>query len=157
MGRLVSQLKNQDLLSLLTLLSFPLHDLTSDLVSLAADLLSGTPDDFAQLLTCPYCDRGYKRLTSLKEHIKYRHEKNEESFACPLCADTFSHRSQLERHMTTHKPTRDQVKHTWMNPLPFLLWFFCGGDRRRGSSQVSSFITLTDNNWLVFRLNFLFI
>ncbi|XP_051258689.1 zinc finger E-box-binding homeobox 2a isoform X1 [Dicentrarchus labrax] len=72
------------------------------------DLLSGTPDDFAQLLTCPYCDRGYKRLTSLKEHIKYRHEKNEESFSCPLCADTFSHRAQLERHMTTHKPTTDQ-------------------------------------------------
>ncbi|XP_074550769.1 zinc finger E-box-binding homeobox 2a isoform X3 [Halichoeres trimaculatus] len=72
------------------------------------DLLSGTPDDFAQLLTCPYCDRGYKRLTSLKEHIKYRHEKNEESFSCPLCADTFSHRTQLERHMTTHKPTREQ-------------------------------------------------
>ncbi|XP_074514128.1 zinc finger E-box-binding homeobox 2a isoform X1 [Sebastes fasciatus] len=72
------------------------------------DLLSGTPDDFAQLLTCPYCDRGYKRLTSLKEHIKYRHERNEESFACPLCADTFGHRTQLERHMTTHKPSRDQ-------------------------------------------------
>ncbi|XP_040003903.1 zinc finger E-box-binding homeobox 2a isoform X2 [Xiphias gladius] len=72
------------------------------------DLQPGTPDDFAQLLTCPYCDRGYKRLTSLKEHIKYRHEKNEESFTCPLCADTFSHRTQLERHMTTHKPARDQ-------------------------------------------------
>uniref|UniRef100_A0A3Q1I7C7 C2H2-type domain-containing protein n=1 Tax=Anabas testudineus TaxID=64144 RepID=A0A3Q1I7C7_ANATE len=72
------------------------------------DLLPGTPDDFAQLLTCPYCDRGYKRLTSLKEHIKYRHEKNEESFSCLLCADTFSHRTQLERHMTTHKPASDQ-------------------------------------------------
>uniref|UniRef100_A0A3Q3MJ56 Zinc finger E-box binding homeobox 2a n=1 Tax=Mastacembelus armatus TaxID=205130 RepID=A0A3Q3MJ56_9TELE len=72
------------------------------------DLPPGTPDDFAQLITCPYCNRGYKRLTSLKEHIKYRHEKNEETFTCPLCADTFSHRSQLERHMTTHKPTRDQ-------------------------------------------------
>ncbi|XP_044221282.1 zinc finger E-box-binding homeobox 2a isoform X3 [Thunnus albacares] len=72
------------------------------------DLPPGTADDFAQLLTCPYCDRGYKRLTSLKEHIKYRHEKNEESFTCPLCADTFSHRTQLERHMTTHKPARDQ-------------------------------------------------
>uniref|UniRef100_A0A3Q1GD60 Zinc finger E-box binding homeobox 2a n=1 Tax=Acanthochromis polyacanthus TaxID=80966 RepID=A0A3Q1GD60_9TELE len=72
------------------------------------DLPPGTPDDFAQLLTCPYCDRGYKRLTSLKEHIKYRHEKNEESFACPLCPDTFGHRAQLERHMTTHKPSSDQ-------------------------------------------------
>ncbi|XP_056144990.1 zinc finger E-box-binding homeobox 2a isoform X2 [Lampris incognitus] len=72
------------------------------------DLPPGTPDDFAQLLTCPYCDRGYKRLTSLKEHIKYRHEKNEESFPCPLCSETFTHRTQLERHMATHKPGRDQ-------------------------------------------------
>uniref|UniRef100_A0AAX7V5K6 C2H2-type domain-containing protein n=1 Tax=Astatotilapia calliptera TaxID=8154 RepID=A0AAX7V5K6_ASTCA len=70
-----------------------------------------TQDDFAQLLTCPYCDRGYKRLTSLKEHIKYRHEKNEESFPCPLCAETFGHRAQLDRHMTTHKPARDQNRH----------------------------------------------
>ncbi|XP_062258927.1 zinc finger E-box-binding homeobox 2a isoform X3 [Platichthys flesus] len=72
------------------------------------DLPPGTTDDFAQLLTCPYCDRGYKRLTSLREHIKYRHGKNEESFACPLCSDTFSHRTQLERHMTSHKAPRDQ-------------------------------------------------
>ncbi|KAL6100320.1 zeb2 [Pungitius sinensis] len=73
------------------------------------DLLSGSPDEFSQLLTCPYCERGYKRLSSLKEHIKYRHERSEESFSCPLCADSFSLRSQLERHMTTHRPTRDQV------------------------------------------------
>ncbi|KAM7408010.1 hypothetical protein PAMA_003644 [Pampus argenteus] len=72
------------------------------------NLLPYTADDFAQLLTCPYCGRGYKRLTSLKEHIKYRHEKNEESFACPLCAEVFSHRMHLERHMTTHKPARNQ-------------------------------------------------
>ncbi|XP_029461277.1 zinc finger E-box-binding homeobox 2 isoform X1 [Rhinatrema bivittatum] len=72
------------------------------------DLQPGTPDAFAQLLTCPYCDRGYKRLTSLKEHIKYRHEKNEENFACPLCSYTFAYRTQLERHMVTHKPGRDQ-------------------------------------------------
>ncbi|XP_036397235.1 zinc finger E-box-binding homeobox 2-like isoform X1 [Megalops cyprinoides] len=72
------------------------------------DIPPGTPDAFAQLLTCPYCDRGYKRLTSLKEHIKYRHEKNEENFACPLCNYTFAYRTQLERHMATHKPGRDQ-------------------------------------------------
>ncbi|XP_051562879.1 zinc finger E-box-binding homeobox 2b isoform X2 [Myxocyprinus asiaticus] len=72
------------------------------------DLPPGTPDAFAQLLTCPYCDRGYKRLTSLKEHIKYRHEKNEENFACPLCSYTFAYRTQLERHMATHKPGREQ-------------------------------------------------
>lgn len=72
------------------------------------DLPPGTPDAFAQLLTCPYCDRGYKRLTSLKEHIKYRHEKNEENFSCPLCSYSFAYRTQLERHMVTHKPGRDQ-------------------------------------------------
>ncbi|XP_036400654.1 zinc finger E-box-binding homeobox 2-like isoform X2 [Megalops cyprinoides] len=72
------------------------------------ELQPGTPDAFAQLLTCPYCDRGYKRLTSLKEHIKYRHEKNEESFTCPLCSYSFAHRTQLERHMATHKPGREQ-------------------------------------------------
>ncbi|XP_058049390.1 zinc finger E-box-binding homeobox 2 isoform X1 [Ahaetulla prasina] len=72
------------------------------------DLPPGTPDAFAQLLTCPYCDRGYKRLTSLKEHIKYRHEKNEENFPCPLCNYTFAYRTQLERHMVTHKPGTDQ-------------------------------------------------
>ncbi|XP_067110586.1 zinc finger E-box-binding homeobox 2a isoform X2 [Osmerus mordax] len=73
-----------------------------------SDLPPGTPDAFAQLLTCPYCDRGYKRLTSLKEHIKYRHEKNEESLPCPLCSECFTHRTQLDRHMATHKPGRDQ-------------------------------------------------
>ncbi|TSM60535.1 Zinc finger E-box-binding homeobox 2 [Bagarius yarrelli] len=72
------------------------------------DLSLRTPDDFAQLLTCPYCDRGYKRLTALKEHIKYRHEKNEESFPCQLCSDTFAYRTQLDRHMAIHRPSRDQ-------------------------------------------------
>lgn len=71
-------------------------------------------------MTCPYCDRGYKRLTSLKEHIKYRHEKNEENFACPLCNYTFAYRTQLERHMATHKPARDQVRlPPNVQPIPF--------------------------------------
>lgn len=70
---------------------------------------NGTPDAFSQLLTCPYCDRGYKRFTSLKEHIKYRHEKNEDNFSCSLCSYTFAYRTQLERHMTSHKSGREQV------------------------------------------------
>ena len=69
----------------------------------------GTPDSFSQLLTCPYCTRGYKRYSSLKEHIKYRHEKTEESFNCPECSYSFAYRAQLERHMTVHKGGRDQV------------------------------------------------
>ncbi|XP_042366302.1 zinc finger E-box-binding homeobox 1b [Plectropomus leopardus] len=69
---------------------------------------NGTPDSFSQLLTCPYCARGYKRYSSLKEHIKYRHEKTEESFNCPECSYSFAYRAQLERHMTVHKGGRDQ-------------------------------------------------
>ncbi|KAG8573551.1 hypothetical protein GDO81_012453 [Engystomops pustulosus] len=69
---------------------------------------TGTPDAFSQLLTCPYCDRGYKRYTSLKEHIKYRHEKNEDNFSCSMCSYTFAYRTQLDRHMTSHKSGKDQ-------------------------------------------------
>ncbi|XP_054893327.1 zinc finger E-box-binding homeobox 1b [Poeciliopsis prolifica] len=69
---------------------------------------NGTPDSFSQLLTCPYCARGYKRYSSLKEHIKYRHEKTEESFSCPECSYSFAYRAQLERHMSVHKGGRDQ-------------------------------------------------
>ncbi|KAF3703304.1 Zinc finger E-box-binding homeobox 1 Delta EF1 Transcription factor 8 [Channa argus] len=64
---------------------------------------NGTPDSFSQLLTCPYCARGYKRYSSLKEHIKYRHEQTEESFSCSECSYSFAYRAQLERHMTVHK------------------------------------------------------
>ncbi|XP_029102247.1 zinc finger E-box-binding homeobox 1-like [Scleropages formosus] len=69
---------------------------------------AGTPDAFSQLLTCPYCARGYKRYASLKEHIKYRHEKSEDNFSCSLCSYTFAHRTQLDRHMTVHKSAREQ-------------------------------------------------
>lgn len=82
---------------------------------------SGTPDAFSQLLTCPYCDRGYKRFTSLKEHIKYRHEKNEDNFSCSLCSYTFAYRTQLERHMTSHKSGRDQVSNLWSFCLILLI------------------------------------
>ena len=58
---------------------------------------------------CPYCDRSYKRLTSLKEHIKYRHEKTFNNFSCPECNYCFAYKSQLERHMATHMPGRNQI------------------------------------------------
>uniref|UniRef100_A0A3Q3MD40 Zinc finger E-box-binding homeobox 1 n=1 Tax=Mastacembelus armatus TaxID=205130 RepID=A0A3Q3MD40_9TELE len=69
---------------------------------------NGAPDSFSQLLTCPYCSRGYKRYSSLKDHIKYRHEQTEESFSCPECSYSFAYRAQLERHMSVHKSGRDQ-------------------------------------------------
>lgn len=86
----------------------PEDDLRPDTPELSCHDENGTPDAFSQLLTCPYCDRGYKRFTSLKEHIKYRHEKNEDNFSCSMCSYTFAYRTQLERHMTSHKSGKDQ-------------------------------------------------
>ncbi|XP_013996525.1 zinc finger E-box-binding homeobox 1 isoform X1 [Salmo salar] len=62
-----------------------------------------TPDTLSQLLTCPYCSRGYKRCTALKDHIKLRHEKSEDNFSCSQCSYTFTYRTQLDCHMTQHK------------------------------------------------------
>ncbi|XP_071217097.1 zinc finger E-box-binding homeobox 1-like [Salvelinus alpinus] len=64
---------------------------------------TGTPDTLSQLLTCPYCSRGYKRCTALKDHIKLRHEKSEDNFSCSQCSYTFTYRTQLDCHMTQHK------------------------------------------------------
>ncbi|XP_037537319.1 zinc finger E-box-binding homeobox 1 [Nematolebias whitei] len=69
---------------------------------------NGTPDSFSQLHTCPYCSRGYKRNASLKEHIKYRHETSEDNYSCSHCSYTFTYRSQLERHMSHHRGSREQ-------------------------------------------------
>ncbi|XP_016096822.1 zinc finger E-box-binding homeobox 1-like isoform X3 [Sinocyclocheilus grahami] len=69
---------------------------------------NGTPDAFSQLHTCPHCSRGYKRHTSLKDHIKLRHEKSEDNYCCSLCSYTFTYRTQLVRHMTAHRHVREQ-------------------------------------------------
>ncbi|XP_068605312.1 zinc finger E-box-binding homeobox 1-like [Brachionichthys hirsutus] len=69
---------------------------------------NGTPDSFSQLHTCPYCSRGYKRNASLKEHIKYRHETSDDNYSCSHCSYTFTYRSQLERHMSHHRGSREQ-------------------------------------------------
>ncbi|KAK7159659.1 hypothetical protein R3I94_005865 [Phoxinus phoxinus] len=69
---------------------------------------NGTPDAFSQLHTCPHCSRGYKRHTSLKEHIKLRHEKGDDNYCCSLCSYTFTYRTQLVRHMTAHRHVREQ-------------------------------------------------
>uniref|UniRef100_A0A673MTE9 Zinc finger E-box-binding homeobox 1-like n=1 Tax=Sinocyclocheilus rhinocerous TaxID=307959 RepID=A0A673MTE9_9TELE len=71
---------------------------------------NGTPDAFSQLHTCPHCSRGYKRHTSLKDHIKLRHEKSEDNYCCSLCSYTFTYRTQLVRHMTAHRHVREQVQ-----------------------------------------------
>ncbi|XP_033838797.1 zinc finger E-box-binding homeobox 1-like [Periophthalmus magnuspinnatus] len=77
---------------------------------------NGTPDALP-LHMCPYCSRGYKRNASLKEHIKYRHETNDDNYSCSHCSYTFTYRSQLERHMSHHRgakvePRTNQKKHT---------------------------------------------
>ncbi|XP_055007464.1 LOW QUALITY PROTEIN: zinc finger E-box-binding homeobox 1-like [Boleophthalmus pectinirostris] len=77
---------------------------------------NGTPDALP-LHMCPYCSRGYKRNASLKEHIKYRHETNDDNYSCSHCSYTFTYRSQLERHMSHHRgaklePRVNQKKHT---------------------------------------------
>ncbi|KAJ0012330.1 hypothetical protein NQD34_013305 [Periophthalmus magnuspinnatus] len=69
---------------------------------------NGTPDALP-LHMCPYCSRGYKRNASLKEHIKYRHETNDDNYSCSHCSYTFTYRSQLERHMSHHRGAK---KHT---------------------------------------------
>ncbi|KAF7692632.1 zinc finger E-box-binding homeobox 1 isoform X2 [Silurus meridionalis] len=78
---------------------------------------NGTPDEFSQLHSCPYCSRGYKRHTSLKEHIKLRHEKSKDDFNCSLCSYTFTYRTQLDRHMNAHKNGREErmVSHSGGN------------------------------------------
>ncbi|XP_068070685.1 zinc finger E-box-binding homeobox 1 isoform X2 [Danio rerio] len=69
---------------------------------------NGTPDAFSHLHNCPHCSRGYKRHTSLKEHIKLRHEKNDDNYCCSLCSYTFTYRTQLVRHMTAHRQLREK-------------------------------------------------
>ncbi len=66
--------------------------------------------------------RGYKRHTSLKDHIKLRHEKSEDNYCCSLCSYTFTYRTQLVRHMTAHRHIREQVlTPSWCSHL-------CGGN-----------------------------
>uniref|UniRef100_UPI00358ED8EC zinc finger E-box-binding homeobox 1-like isoform X2 n=1 Tax=Myxine glutinosa TaxID=7769 RepID=UPI00358ED8EC len=55
-------------------------------------------DSFPRILSCPYCERGYKRLASLKDHVKYRHVQSDD---CSLCSSTCNSRVQLHRHITT--------------------------------------------------------
>nr|XP_057938940.1 zinc finger E-box-binding homeobox 2-like [Doryrhamphus excisus] len=65
--------------------------------------------DSAGLLMCPFCERGYKRVAPLKEHIRFRHRKGAELFTCRVCADTFSEHAELQRHMTAHQPIQEQI------------------------------------------------
>ena len=90
--------------------SFENIDSSTNLTSFICYLVTGDDGlEDGKPVDCPYCERTYKRLTSLKEHIKYRHEKTVNNFACPECNYCFAYKSQLERHMATHMPGRNQI------------------------------------------------
>nr|XP_032822982.1 zinc finger E-box-binding homeobox 2-like isoform X1 [Petromyzon marinus] len=90
-----------------------------------------TPGAFAALLACPHCDRGYKRLSSLREHIRYRHERGtgdgggvvdlhkaprapqageqgqppaagSRKFKCTECGKAFKYKHHLKEHFRIH-------------------------------------------------------
>ncbi|XP_061432479.1 collagen alpha-1(I) chain-like [Lethenteron reissneri] len=58
-------------------------------------LVSELGESFPRLLPCPYCERGYKRLASLKDHIRHRHHGDDDDddddggFACSQCSSGF--------------------------------------------------------------------
>jgi len=44
--------------------------------------------------------------------VKVRHEKNEDNYICGICKYTFAYRTQLDRHMASHKPGRNKVSYS---------------------------------------------
>ncbi|XP_078393317.1 zinc finger E-box-binding homeobox protein zag-1, partial [Cetorhinus maximus] len=74
----------------------------------ASELSPASPDPFALLRTCPCCQRGYKRVSALKEHIATRHGRPEESYVCTVCRYSFTQREQLDRHILLHERNLDQ-------------------------------------------------
>nr|XP_032831255.1 uncharacterized protein LOC116954665 [Petromyzon marinus] len=73
-------------------------------------LVTELGEGFPRLLPCPYCERGYKRLASLKDHIRHRHHGGDDDddddvggFACSQCSSAFPTRGQLERHSASHR------------------------------------------------------
>ncbi|KAG7478204.1 hypothetical protein MATL_G00078120 [Megalops atlanticus] len=61
-----------------------------------------SPDAMRALLVCPFCQRTYRRDASLREHIKFCHERGGGHLICPLCGYIATHRAQMERHMVAH-------------------------------------------------------
>uniref|UniRef100_UPI00358FB30E zinc finger E-box-binding homeobox 2-like n=1 Tax=Myxine glutinosa TaxID=7769 RepID=UPI00358FB30E len=80
----------------------------------------GEPCRSMELLSCPYCHRGYKRPASLREHIRYRHGALNDSvehlprgkmrvrhvegrkFACSACDKAFKYKHHLKEHFRIH-------------------------------------------------------
>ncbi|KAK1151035.1 zinc finger E-box-binding homeobox 2-like [Acipenser oxyrinchus oxyrinchus] len=57
---------------------------------------------------CPYCNRGYRRDGSLREHIRFCHKREDSSLVCSLCGYSASYHAQMERHMELHSQAQSQ-------------------------------------------------
>ncbi|KAJ8400777.1 hypothetical protein AAFF_G00391310 [Aldrovandia affinis] len=61
------------------------------------------------MLACPLCQRTYRCDASLREHVRFCHERDAGNPICPLCGYVATHRAQMERHMVMHNQA--QGKH----------------------------------------------
>ncbi|XP_065664939.1 zinc finger protein 808 isoform X3 [Hydra vulgaris] len=52
-------------------------------------------------LTCELCQKSFRCLWSLKQHVKNHPERT--SFSCTFCGETFDEKAQLLRHYIVHK------------------------------------------------------
>ncbi|XP_066564508.1 zinc finger E-box-binding homeobox 2 isoform X2 [Amia ocellicauda] len=68
----------------------------------------GSPDGTRMLLVCPFCQRTYRRDASLREHIKFCHERDGSRLVCPLCGYNTTYRAQMERHMAMHNQAQSK-------------------------------------------------
>ncbi|XP_072237930.1 zinc finger E-box-binding homeobox 2-like [Leuresthes tenuis] len=57
---------------------------------------------------CPFCHRIYQQEASLRDHVKYCHEREEGHMVCPLCGYITTLRSQMERHLALHNQIQDK-------------------------------------------------
>jgi hypothetical protein len=50
---------------------------------------------------CPFCERGYPTMHTLKAHVRNVHNRLRE-YSCPHCASTYTTASNLNRHVRHH-------------------------------------------------------
>ena len=64
-------------------------------------------------------------ILTLIVSVLSRHERNDDSFICWICKYTFAFKTQLDRHMASHKPGRDKVNFTCVLSLTIWLPYIC--------------------------------
>ncbi|XP_029525830.1 zinc finger E-box-binding homeobox 1-like [Oncorhynchus nerka] len=67
-----------------------------------------SPDAIRNLQACPFCQRTYHLGVSLREHIKFCHERDRGHMVCPVCGYTPRYRAQMEQHMALHSQVEDK-------------------------------------------------